>query len=1176
MFAAGMLAAAVDAAEPGVVPTDPLPPAEQQARFHLPPGFEIQLVVAEPDIGQPMNLNFDAQGRLWITHSIEYPYPAAGDVEPRSRFPGMGDHPPRDRLTVVEGIGSDGRPTQLTHFASGLNIPIGITPTGDGQQALVYSIPTIDRVEDTDGDGQADLRQPVYGKFGNIDTHGMVNSFTRWIDGWVYGCHGFSNTSEVRDGQGNVTRMQSGNTYRFREDGSRFEQFTWGQVNPFGMTFDPWGNLYDSDCHSMPIYLLLRGAYYPSFGKPHDGLGFGPTMIDHGHGSTGICGPAYYAAEHFPAAYRGSVFICNPVNGQVHHDRLRDVGSTRLVDTQPDFLRCDDGWFRPVDLQVGPDGALYVADFYNSVIGHYEVPLDHPRRDRTHGRVWRVVYTGTDETPATTPPKPLGDLTKYSAAQLIEKLDDPNLRVRTLATNWLVDSTDEANRSARLGALRQTIANASASPFQRVHAMWVLERLDGLRAAEIAQLTASSSALVRTHLQRILAERPVWSGSIRQLAVQATRDPAAIVRRVAADALGRHPHPRHLDPLFRLLAETPDNDTHLIHTAKLALRDQLQAPAVLASLPADALVPQQRQMVATLLVSIPETAAADWIASAVTLAADADTPLPEAQLQHVLRHGSEQARADLIAWLQQRYAADPQKQFDVLMKITQQMPRENLIQLEGLPAWAESLARQLWSRPAKEQVSWTSLSHPHADETGDPWSRQVRPSVDGNETASFWSSLPHGERNMGTLRSSPFPLPPQLSFFLAGHNGLPSQPATSGNVVRLREARSGKVLREARPPRHDVARRIVWDLQDVTPGSAWLELVDGEDGSGYAWLAAGRFSLPALNRDAFDSPQAALRLIAHFHLRGFADELTAMVEDPARGVLPRRQAALSLLDLRSDARLATLLDAAFAREAGFAKAFIEQVLQVVAQPEDAAIQAALEAMMDRGSRADQNRYAYQLSGDAAGGQALLQMITAGRASARVLADPNVRKRLQALQLGALRETLEKIEAAMPAEDQATLALIRRRSEAFAQRAKHADAGARRDQGARLFRKHCQACHQLGGQGELVGPQLDGIGARGLDRLVEDILDPNRNVDPAFRATALLTLDGRVISGLIRQQDDEQIEVVDQTGKVVRLATAEIEERTPLNLSPMPANFGETLAPQDFADLLAFLLAQQPQ
>ena len=220
-------------AAPGVAPTEALRPEEQRTMFHLPPGFEIQLVVSDPDIGQPMNLSFDVRGRLWITHSIEYPYPAKGDVEPRSRFPGQGTHEPRDRLTIVEGIRADGRPTKIIHFAEGLNIPIGNTPLGDGSAALVFSIPSIDRVVDTNADDRADRRDSVYGTFGNIDTHGMANSFRPWIDGWIYGCHGFANTSVVKDASGRVTNMNSGNTYRFRADGSYFEQVTWGQVNPF-------------------------------------------------------------------------------------------------------------------------------------------------------------------------------------------------------------------------------------------------------------------------------------------------------------------------------------------------------------------------------------------------------------------------------------------------------------------------------------------------------------------------------------------------------------------------------------------------------------------------------------------------------------------------------------------------------------------------------------------------------------------------------------------------------------------------------------------------------------------------------------------------------------------------------------------------------------------------------
>ena len=179
--------------------------------------------------------------------------------------------------------------------------------------------------------------------------------------------------------------MNSGNTYRMRPDGSHAEYFTHGQVNPFGLAFDPLGNLYSCDCHSRPVYQLLRGAWYPSFGKPDDGLGFGPEMVTHDHGSTGIAGIAYYAADQFPAAYRDTVFIGNVVTNRINHDRIEWHGSSPKGIEQPDFVWSDDNWFRPVDIELGPDGALYVADFYNRIIGHYEVPL-HPPRPRPRAR----------------------------------------------------------------------------------------------------------------------------------------------------------------------------------------------------------------------------------------------------------------------------------------------------------------------------------------------------------------------------------------------------------------------------------------------------------------------------------------------------------------------------------------------------------------------------------------------------------------------------------------------------------------------------------------------------------------------------------------------------------------------------------------------------------------------
>ncbi|HYR57381.1 MAG TPA: hypothetical protein VEO95_02080 [Chthoniobacteraceae bacterium] len=475
------LALSAFAADPRGDHPDSLPstPQEQLAQFHVPPGFEVQLVAAEPDIQKPINFNFDAAGRLWVTGSELYPWPAATDAngQPIPDFDKgwqglidgfrVGDKAPpparegRDTVRVLSDFDSTGHARKITIFADRLNIPSGIQPlprrergwiqpqitqmgtdkertaseatpsvapsttnttnaatqapaaasppsvssvssvvnpsassAAKGDSAIVYSIPNIWLMTDVDGDGFAEKREPLYTGFGYTDTHGGSSSYIYWIDGWIYGTHGFRNHSEVRDRNGHVTVLDSGNTYRFRPDGTAFEIYTHGQTNPFGLAFDPLGNLYSADSHSKPVYMLLRGGYYEGIGKQHDGLGFAPRITDDDHGSSAIGGIIYYADDKWPEEYRGNLFNGNPVTQKINRDKLEWHGSTPRAIRQPDFLSCDDPWFRPVFLKLGPDGALYIADFYNPIIGHYEVPLTHPARDHTHGRIWRVVYRG--------------------------------------------------------------------------------------------------------------------------------------------------------------------------------------------------------------------------------------------------------------------------------------------------------------------------------------------------------------------------------------------------------------------------------------------------------------------------------------------------------------------------------------------------------------------------------------------------------------------------------------------------------------------------------------------------------------------------------------------------------------------------------------------------------------
>jgi len=1268
---------AQDPFEENIRKTEALTPEQERKALHVPPGFEVQLVASEPAIGKPMNMAFDGRGRLWLTQSREYPFAAPVDK------------PGRDKIIILEDFDGAGHARKVTTFAEGLNIPIGLYPYKNG--VIAFSIPNIYFFQDTDGDGKADKKELVLGRFGfDRDVHGLTSAFRRGYDGWIYADHGYNNNTTLAAKDGSTITMNSGNCYRFRPDGSRVEQYSWGQVNPFGLMFDPLGDLWSADCHSSPVYQLLRGAYYPSFGKPHDGLGFAPNVCEHSHGSTAIAGMVYYAAEEFPAEYRGNTFVGNVMTCRINRDSLVERGSTRMAKEEPDFLRSDDPWFRPVDLRLGPDGAVYVADFYNRIIGHYEVPLEHPGRDRERGRVWRIVHRGgvgaetsnfklqTSEKLQTSKGEGkdgksgtdvkggealmqqgkgekggrgreregegLGnDFSRMGVRELVEELGSANITRRMLAIDELSDRAGEG----AVPAIRKMLLDKKSVPIQQAHGLWVLERLGKIDEELVANAAKDGERLVRVHAMRILGEMGKWTKRENDLAMAGLKDADPYVQRAAAEAVGRHPSTEHVAALIGLEVgltpegnfklQTPnfkfqtsndlarggktvetvksDNagsgtqlagarpsenrlkpghqteDAQLLYVVRMALRNQLLPAENFAKVLDTPLGESASRAIADVSLGIPTTEAGRFLSRHIQRFAEPREKL-SAYLRHIVRYAPEEELGRLAELTRAKFADDLDFQLALFKSILEGANQRGARLPEQVTSWGTDLAERLLVSVDVNTLDWRN-SPVKGGDTTNPWFLENRTSADGDMSSLFISSLsPGGEKLTGILRSRTFTIPARLSFFMAGHDGSPDKPQLKRNFVRLRDAGTRQILAQSVPPRNDVAQPFSWDLAKHAEKQGYLEVVDGNGGHSYAWLAVGRFSpavvpLPKVIPNQVDKRQlAAAELASTLRLKKLEPRLIELVTDHEADVEVRGAAAKAICGFETpnsklqtsektkttneheSTRMNTLVLGRILGDGEEPMALRQKIAAALGEVKREEARKILLETLPNAAMGLQTAIGVALASTTQGAEALLEAAEAGKISARLLQERSVRDRIVAAKAANAADRIEKLTAALPALSGERQKIIDQRFAAF----NPAEASAER--GAAVFKQYCAVCHSIDGQGALIGPQLDGVGARGAERIIEDILDPNRNVDVAFRTTLLVMKDGDVQSGLFRREEGEVIVLAQGNGQEISVPKKDVQERRETGTSLMPDNFAEAIKEGEFKDLMGFLVSKR--
>lgn len=467
----------------------PLPADEERASFTLPPGFEIELVASEQEgIGKFVAVAFDAQGRMWTMTALEYPVDANESPEvAKALYASIA----KDKILVYDKPFGPG-PHKPRVFAEGLAIPLGILPYKDG--VYVQHGQDIKFLRDTDGDGKADKTETILTGFGVQDSHLFPHQFTRAPGNWIWMAQGAFNYGKVKTTKGAEYQFDQTRMAKFRYDGSDFDITSQGPCNIWGLVLKPNGEAFiqEANDYGYPMMQFHEYANYPgcsdgqmkSYAPPYPG-----TAPDFQMGGTGLSGLALSDPRHWPPGYENVFYLANPITRKIQAIRLHEDGPRYRLEKLPDFVLSSDEFFRPVALTTGPDGCLYIVDWYNKIISHNEVPRTHPERDKTRGRIWRVKPTAITslEVP---------DFTKLKDTDLLASLTARSVAQTHLAWQTIVD----LNRTDLAPKLRKMAAAGT------IPALWALEGLKSLDAATVRSMIGKSDRNVRREAVRAAGE----------------------------------------------------------------------------------------------------------------------------------------------------------------------------------------------------------------------------------------------------------------------------------------------------------------------------------------------------------------------------------------------------------------------------------------------------------------------------------------------------------------------------------------------------------------------------------------------------------------------------------------------------------------------------------------------
>ena len=507
-FSLLMLTAAVSQAQNNLKEIPDPDPALQMEKFKVAEGYEVTLFASDPMVVKPIQMNWDADGRLWVASSIIYPHMRTGEEA-------------NDKIYVLEDTDGDGVADKSTIFAEGLLMPTGILP-GDGGVYVANSTEVL-FLKDTDGDGKADLRQVVLTGFGTGDTHHLIHTFRWGPEGLLYFAQSIYIYSHVETPWG-VRRLEGGGVWQLRPENRKLEVYAKGLINPWGLQFDRWGQSFLTDgAGGEGINYAFPGATFVTApGAERIIRGLNPGQPKHS-------GLDIVSGRHM-ADWQGD-FITNDFRAnRINRFTVEEQGSGFATKLAEDLLWADHVSFRPVDITMGPDGAIYVADWYNPIIQHGEVDFHDPRRDQQHGRIWRITKKGS---PLVEVPK----LSQASIDELLEALKAPEDWTRLQAKLVM----KQRNSAEVLPKLQEWVSGLDVNDSQYEHhlleALWVHQLFDQLNEPLLTQLLNAKSPNARAAAVRYLQFYTKDIPNVQQVIEKAVSDTHPRVRLEAIIAL---------------------------------------------------------------------------------------------------------------------------------------------------------------------------------------------------------------------------------------------------------------------------------------------------------------------------------------------------------------------------------------------------------------------------------------------------------------------------------------------------------------------------------------------------------------------------------------------------------------------------------------------------------------